>query len=107
MNQAVETSDAPNIDRFVFGGGLLLLAGIVLAAPDVVVDIHRENIAAGAQVITANTYGVIRSDLEKVGLAAAAAQAPIPQVPAGLRCSGGPRVPPRPWGRRRRRGSRI
>ncbi len=72
MNQAVETSDAPNIDRFVFGGGLLLLAGIVLAAPDVVVDIHRENIAAGAQVITANTYGVIRSDLEKVGLAAAA-----------------------------------
>ena len=31
MNQAVETSDAPNIDRFVFGGGLLLLAGIVLA----------------------------------------------------------------------------
>ena len=43
-------------------------ANALLEAPEVVVEIHRENIAAGARIIIANTYGVIRADLEKVGL---------------------------------------
>lgn len=45
-------------------------ANALLTAPETVVEIHRENIAAGAQIITANTYGVIRADLEKIGLEA-------------------------------------
>lgn len=45
-------------------------ANALLVAPDTVVEIHRENIAAGAGIITANTYGVIRGDLEKIGLGA-------------------------------------
>ena len=44
-------------------------ANALLVAPDVVVDIHRENIAAGARIITTNSYGVIRKDLANVGLA--------------------------------------
>ena len=43
-------------------------ANALLVAPDVVVDIHRENIAAGARMITTNSYGVIRNDLPKLGL---------------------------------------
>ncbi len=43
-------------------------ANALLAAPDVVVDIHTDNILAGAGVITTNSYGIIRSDLAKVGL---------------------------------------
>ena len=42
-------------------------ANALLTAPDVVVDIHKENIAADANIITTNSYGVIRSDLAKVG----------------------------------------
>ena len=49
-------------------------ANALLEAPETVVEIHRENIAAGAQIITANTYGVIRRDLEKVGLGARAVE---------------------------------
>ena len=45
-------------------------ANALLEAPETVVEIHRENIAAGAQIITTNTYGVIRADLEKIGLGA-------------------------------------
>jgi S-methylmethionine-dependent homocysteine/selenocysteine methylase len=44
-------------------------ANALLVAPDVVVDIHRENITAGARIITTNSYGVIRNDLANVGLA--------------------------------------
>lgn len=40
-------------------------ANALLVAPDVVLEIHKENIAAGANIITANTYGIIRSDLAK------------------------------------------
>ena len=38
-------------------------AKALIVAPDVVADIHRDYIAAGAEIITTNSYGVIRSDL--------------------------------------------
>lgn len=41
----------------------------LLIAPDVVRDIHRDYIAAGADVITTNTYGVIRHELAREGIA--------------------------------------
>ncbi|MCG6892947.1 MAG: homocysteine S-methyltransferase family protein [Desulfobacteraceae bacterium] len=44
-------------------------AHALLAAPDTVVEIHRDFIAAGADIITTNTYGVIRADLETEGIA--------------------------------------
>ncbi|MFT5577400.1 MAG: S-methylmethionine-dependent homocysteine/selenocysteine methylase [Paraglaciecola psychrophila] len=43
-------------------------ANALLTAPDVVLDIHRENIDAGAGIITTNSYGIIRSDLAKEGI---------------------------------------
>ena len=43
-------------------------AHALLVAPEEVVNVHLDNIAAGADVITTNTYGVIRSDLAKAGL---------------------------------------
>lgn len=43
-------------------------ANALLAAPDAVLEIHNENIEAGADIITTNSYGVIFSDLEKEGL---------------------------------------
>ncbi len=43
-------------------------AGALLTDPDVVRQIHTDYIAAGADVITTNTYGVIRADLAKVGM---------------------------------------
>ena len=43
-------------------------ANALLVAPEVIVDIHLENIAAGARMITTNSYGVIRNDLAKVGI---------------------------------------
>jgi S-methylmethionine-dependent homocysteine/selenocysteine methylase len=43
-------------------------ANALITAPEVVIQVHLDNIAAGADVITTNSYGVIRSDLAKVGL---------------------------------------
>ena len=43
-------------------------ANALLTAPDVVRQVHRDYIAAGADVITTNTYGVIRNDLAKEGI---------------------------------------
>jgi S-methylmethionine-dependent homocysteine/selenocysteine methylase len=43
-------------------------ANALLVAPDVVKEIHHENIEAGAQVITTNSYGVILADLAKRGI---------------------------------------
>lgn len=43
-------------------------ANALLVAPQEVVNVHLDNISAGADVITTNTYGVIRSDLAKVGI---------------------------------------
>jgi S-methylmethionine-dependent homocysteine/selenocysteine methylase len=43
-------------------------ARALLDAPDVVREIHADYITAGADVITTNTYGIIRHDLRKVGV---------------------------------------
>jgi S-methylmethionine-dependent homocysteine/selenocysteine methylase len=43
-------------------------ANALLTAPDVVRQVHRDYIDAGADVITTNTYGVIRHDLAKEGI---------------------------------------
>jgi S-methylmethionine-dependent homocysteine/selenocysteine methylase len=43
-------------------------ANALLVAPGVVRDIHRDYIEAGADIITLNTYGVIRGDLAKEGI---------------------------------------
>lgn len=43
-------------------------AGALMTDPDVVRQIHRDYIAAGADIITTNTYGIIRSDLAREGI---------------------------------------
>lgn len=43
-------------------------ANALLVAPDTVRDVHRDYIKAGADIITINTYGVIRDDLAKEGI---------------------------------------
>ena len=43
-------------------------AGALMTNPEVVRQIHSDYIAAGADIITTNTYGVIRSDLAKAGI---------------------------------------
>lgn len=42
-------------------------AGALMTDPGVVQQIHLDYISAGADVITINSYGIIRSDLAKVG----------------------------------------
>lgn len=44
-------------------------AGALMTDPDVVRQIHMDYIAAGADIITTNTYGIIRRDLLNVGIA--------------------------------------
>jgi|TARA_B100001964_G_scaffold226852_1_gene276132 S-methylmethionine-dependent homocysteine/selenocysteine methylase len=44
-------------------------AKALLDAPDMVVQVHRDYIAAGAKVITTNSYSTVPSYLEKEGLA--------------------------------------
>jgi S-methylmethionine-dependent homocysteine/selenocysteine methylase len=41
----------------------------LLVAKDVVLQIHKDYIEAGADIITTNSYGVIKSDLAKEGIA--------------------------------------
>lgn len=43
-------------------------AGALLSHPDVVQQVHLDYIHAGADIITTNTYGVIREDLSKEGM---------------------------------------
>jgi len=43
-------------------------AKALITAPDTVRQVHQDFIAAGADIITTNTYGIIRSNLAKVGL---------------------------------------
>jgi S-methylmethionine-dependent homocysteine/selenocysteine methylase len=43
-------------------------ANALLVAPDTVRQVHRDYIEAGAEVITINTYGVIRAELAKEGV---------------------------------------
>ncbi len=40
----------------------------LISAPQTVKQIHADYISAGANIVTANTYGIIRSDLAKEGL---------------------------------------
>ena len=40
----------------------------LLVAPEVVLQIHLDYIAAGADIITTNTYGVVRKNLAKIGM---------------------------------------
>jgi S-methylmethionine-dependent homocysteine/selenocysteine methylase len=44
-------------------------ANALLVAPEIVLQIHRDEIASGADVITTNTYGVTRESLAKEGIA--------------------------------------
>ena len=48
--------------------GPLWSAAGLLRAPDTVREIHADFIAAGADVITTNSYGIIRTELAKEGL---------------------------------------
>ncbi|MCK4978158.1 MAG: homocysteine S-methyltransferase family protein [Anaerolineales bacterium] len=43
-------------------------ANALLVAPEEVLQIHRDYISAGADIITTNTYGIIRKDLAKEGI---------------------------------------
>tara|TARA_Y100000310_G_scaffold305145_1_gene344990 strand:+ start:3534 stop:4391 length:858 start_codon:yes stop_codon:yes gene_type:complete len=43
-------------------------ANALLVAPNVVEEVHLDNIAAGADIITTNTYGIIRRDLAREGV---------------------------------------
>lgn len=43
-------------------------ANALLVNPEEVINVHLDNISAGATVITTNSYGVIRRDLAKVGI---------------------------------------
>lgn len=43
-------------------------AHALLTAPEVVRQIHLDYIGAGADIITTNTYGIIRRDLAKIGI---------------------------------------
>ena len=45
--------------------GTIWSANALIVAPEIVIDVHRENIDAGAKVITTNSYGIIRTDLAK------------------------------------------
>ena len=43
-------------------------ANALLVAKDTVLRVHKDYIAAGADIITTNTYGIIRSELKKEGI---------------------------------------
>ena len=43
-------------------------AGALMDAPHIVREVHSDYISAGADIITTNTYGIIRSDLAKEGI---------------------------------------
>ena len=43
-------------------------ANALLVAPEIVKEVHLENIQAGAKVITTNSYGIILADLAKINI---------------------------------------
>jgi S-methylmethionine-dependent homocysteine/selenocysteine methylase len=43
-------------------------ANALLVAKDTVLQVHKDYITAGADIITTNTYGIIRSELKKEGI---------------------------------------
>ncbi|MDX1461045.1 MAG: homocysteine S-methyltransferase family protein [Xanthomonadales bacterium] len=56
------------IKRGVAGHGLLWSAGALLEAPRAVLEIHRDYISAGADIISTNTYAATRVVLGEAGL---------------------------------------
>jgi S-methylmethionine-dependent homocysteine/selenocysteine methylase len=56
------------IHRGAGGHGLLWAAEALLESPDTVLAIHRDYIAAGADLITTNSYSAIRNKFEPAGL---------------------------------------
>ena len=56
------------INRGAGGHGLLWAAEALLETPETVLAIHRDYIAAGADVITTNSYSTIRNKFEPAGL---------------------------------------
>ncbi len=61
MGRELRARGVPILETIWSANGLLV-------AKDVVLEIHRDYIAAGADIITTNSYGVIRSELAKEGL---------------------------------------
>jgi S-methylmethionine-dependent homocysteine/selenocysteine methylase len=57
------------INRGAGGHGLLWAAQALFESPETVLAIHRDYIAAGADVICTNTYSCIRNKFEPAGLA--------------------------------------
>jgi S-methylmethionine-dependent homocysteine/selenocysteine methylase len=54
--------------RGLKGDEMLWSANALISAPDVVKEVHMEFIAAGAKVITTNTYSTKPGRLRRVGL---------------------------------------
>ncbi len=54
--------------RGIKGANILWSAYALVTAPEVVSDIHRDYIKAGAQIITTNTYSTIRRRLEDAAI---------------------------------------
>lgn len=61
MGRELRARGVPILDTIWSANGLIV-------APDMVLQIHRDYIAAGADVITTNTYGIIRHELAKEGI---------------------------------------
>ncbi|NIP17778.1 MAG: homocysteine S-methyltransferase family protein [Xanthomonadales bacterium] len=57
------------INRGTGGHGVLWAAEALFASPQTVLDVHRDYITAGADVICTNTYSCIRNKFEPSGLA--------------------------------------
>jgi S-methylmethionine-dependent homocysteine/selenocysteine methylase len=61
MGRELRTRGVPILDT-------IWSANALLVAKDVVLRVHKDYIDAGADIITANTYGIIKSDLRKEGI---------------------------------------
>ena len=81
MGKIMKNLDLPDRPILLDGGmgrelrsrGVNVLTAIwsangLITAPDIVRQIHQDYIFAGADIITTNTYGIIRSNLAKEGL---------------------------------------
>ncbi|MGH6960769.1 MAG: homocysteine S-methyltransferase family protein, partial [Dongiaceae bacterium] len=62
MGRELRNRGVPILETIWSANGLIV-------AKDVVLQVHKDYIAAGADIITTNTYGVIRSELAKEGIA--------------------------------------
>jgi len=81
MNATIPTADLPDRPVLLDGGmgrelrrrgvhvsEIIWSASGLIEAPEVVRQIHADFIEAGADIITINTYGVIRDDLARAGI---------------------------------------